>query len=150
MSRQDPGNRYSSRLNPPAGDRQLEWESAQAADSPITLPCGIQTPRRQYPGQSLRLIGTGRGTTQVVPDRSNGMPDIFCRGAGPNFHIHVSRLCERTPTRTNKAHSTGRDVTDGRTSVLGQKAGAAEQSAISSMPIPALIVPEVMVGSRRT
>jgi hypothetical protein len=88
VRRQDTGNSDASGGHPSAGDRQLKLISGQTANSATTFPCGVDPPGRQDAGQSLGLVLVGRGTTEIVPDRGNGLPDFLQRGARSNFDVH--------------------------------------------------------------
>ena len=67
----------SRRRHSPAGNCQLKWKSAWAADSAAALPCRIHALRRQYAGKSLSLVFTGCRTTEIVTDWSHGVPHFI-------------------------------------------------------------------------
>src|ERR1700756_2401232 len=94
VSRQDPGDGYSCRWHPPAGDRQLKWKGAQTTNGATTLPCGIHTLGWHHADQSLRLILIGRRSAEVVADWRNRLLYFFRRGAGSNFDVHIETAAQ--------------------------------------------------------
>ena len=88
VRRQDAGDRDAGRGHSSARDGQAEWEGAQAANSPIALPGGVDAFGRHDAAHSLGLVLTGSRTSEIIPNRGNSLPDFRRRGAGSDFDVH--------------------------------------------------------------
>jgi hypothetical protein len=121
VARQDPGDRYSSCRNPPAGGGQLEWESAQIPN--FAKPTvSVRTPLRR----SLNVSRSARCDRRFpAPSRPTIAPRRYRRQRDPRLPKILTGEIEEDIGDSGK---------DNAAQALGRKGGAARRDKFTPEP----------------